>query len=335
MKAAIIYKTSESVDCDRTNIREQIEDMFDDPGIFELSGYQDHDSMFGLIYDKLNVKNLGVGITVCNVWENKETLYAGYYIDITELMDHGTEDHGIEDHGTEDHGIEDHGTEDKHKPETKHIELSNFGSQITSQHVTGNLIIIKKNLTYDIVDNNVKTNAVPCTLTRFELTTVLEKIFIKTGVAIEPSGSMKPYQYIMNPMEHLILTDKDYEKHYQYHEYEVYTHVMIVIVDTRERDGPINGTATLLAGKPVNGTVFVALYKKPDFNENPPYVGLTVENLNLILSIRQKSWVLTTGMGKSDQEYVNFEKILELESIKHSNMPGLKVSDISGDSLNG
>ena len=65
------------------------------------------------------------------------------------------------------------------KVEPKKIELNNFSSQITTQHVTSNLIIIKKNLSYVVENSNVKTNAVPATITRHELLDVFEKIFVK------------------------------------------------------------------------------------------------------------------------------------------------------------
>jgi len=76
------------------------------------------------------------------------------------------------------------------------------------------------------------------------------------------------------------------------------------------------------------------MYKKPEYNENPPYVGLSIDCLKNILSIRRRSTLLTTGMTRSDREYVNFEKLLELENIKHANKPSLNLTDITGDSLN-
>ena len=145
---------------------------------------------------------------------------------------------------------------------------------------------------------------------------------------------MQLYNYIVNPIEHLMLTDKNYEKNYVYHEYEVYTYVMIIIADTRQCCGKTNNTASFLAGKPVNGDVFIAFYKKPEYNENPPYVSVSTDKLNEILSIRKKSPIFTTGMNRSDREYVNFEKIVELECNKHCKHADLNITDIKGELLN-
>ena len=130
------------------------------------------------------------------------------------------------------------------------------------------------------------------------------------------------------------MQDAEYAKNYVCHEYEVYTYIMIVIAGIREINEPLNEKATLLAGKPVNGNVCVAMYKKPEYNEQPPYVGLSISTLENILKIRQKSSSLTTNMEKSHSDYVNFEKILELEYVKHGDIPGLNAVNISGELLN-
>jgi hypothetical protein len=312
MKAAIIYKTEESIDCDRVNIREQFEELFDDPDIFELKEYTDDESMYKLIQDVLGNTSVGVnslGVTACNIWENKDVLYAGYYIDLTELTHHMSDN-------------------------SKNIKLNILGSQITSQHVTGNLVIIKKKLTYLIEDNNVKTNTIMDTINQYTLLDTLENIFIKEGIVLEVSGNMSSYKYIMNPLEHLMLTDNNYEQHYIYHEYEVYTHVMIIIVDVREINGTLNEKATLLAGHPVNGTVFVAMYRKPEYNENPPYISLSMDRLTKILTIREKSASLTTGKERADREYINFDYLLDLECHKHSQKIPLIATQINGEYLN-
>lgn len=321
MKAAILYKTDDHIDCDRTNIREQIEDILDDPNNLQFKEYSDDASMFSLIHTALGKPT--VGVTACNIWENKDTIYAGYFIDITETIDHASMKDDSEEKMVQN-------IQKIHK----NIKLNLFGSQLTSQHVTGNLVIVKKKLSYVVDNNNIKTNTTHDTLSRNELMDVFESIFVKEGVAIDASGDMKPYRYIMNPMEHLMLTDAKYAEHYIYHEYEVYTHVMIIIVDTRETNGPRNNIGSFLAGKPVNGTIFVAMYKKPEYDESPPYVGLSVDRLKLILSLRQRSTTLTTGMSRSEREYVNFEKLLELENKKHAAKPLLELGEITGELLN-
>jgi hypothetical protein len=129
------------------------------------------------------------------------------------------------------------------------------------------------------------------------------------------------------------MTDKEYEKHYVYHEYEIYTHVMIIIVDVRTTN-TLNKIATYLAGRPVHGTVFIAMYRKPEYDEHPPYVSITQDILKQILSIRKKCTSLTTGVQRSDKEYINFEKLLELEINKHKELEDVDISKITGDSLN-
>ena len=304
MLATILYKTDAHLDCDRTNIREQIEDILEDLDNFEFKEFSNEENMFSMIHLALGKPIHGV--TVCNIWENKNTLYEGYFIDITE----------------DQLSVHDN------------INMNMFGSQLTAQHVTGNLVIVKKKLCYTVENNNVKTFTEPDSIYRTELIDMMESIFIKDGIVIDPCGTMNIYKYIMNPLEHIMLSDAQYADHYIYHEYEIYTHIMIIIADTREVNGTPNHIASFLAGKPVNGTVFVATYKKPDYNENPPYISLTLDRLKKILAIRQKSSSLTTGMSSTDKEYINFEKILELEYNKHSNKPSLLLSEITGTLLN-
>lgn len=314
MKAIIIRKTDETIDCDRTNIREQIENLFDDPDILQIKEFKNEESMLQIIHDTLiGVGKPSIGLTVCNIWENKDTIYAGYFIDLTEMVDHSKEI--------------DQETINK-------IKFNNLGAQITYQHVTSDLIIIKKKLNYTLNGTNISTKTTPDSVEVYDLINTLENVFVKEGVVIDINGNMQTYTYIMNPIEHLMLTDAKYETNYVCHEYEVYTHVMIIVADLREINGKLNKTATLLAGKPVNGTVFVALYKKPEFNEQPPYVGLTINRLNNILKIREKSASFTTGMERSDREYVNFEKIIEIEIDKYSKHPSIEPESIVGELLN-
>lgn len=312
--AAILFMTDEHVDCDKTNIREQIEDILDDPSNFKLVEYADNDSLFMLIHNALSTKNgeKTLGVTACNMWENISSLYEGYFIDIAEIENLTQEGESV------------------------NIKLNQFSSQITSQHVTGALVIVKKRLEYTIVDNNVKTTPIACSFSYNELLDVLESIFIKNGIVIDIDGNFKPYKYIMNPIEHLILSDSNYSEKYVYHEYEIYTHVMVIFAEVGAHGQKINEKASLLAGKPVSGNVHVVLYKKPEYNENPPYISLSSHTLNLIYEIRRKSASLTTGMEKSQNEYVNFEKILDLENKKHLNKPSLKIAEILslGESLN-
>ena len=298
MELAIIYKNDESINFDNINIREQIDDILDTNIKFEE--FSTEEEMFTLIHNALN--NPSVGVTVSNIWEDIDTIYAGYFIDIAEIIDYNDEN------------------------KSKNIQLNVIGSQITSQHVTSNLVIVKKKLSYDIVDNNIKSSIKPDNLTYNQLLDTLEKVFIKEGIAIDPDDSMRIYKYITNPLEHLMLTDPKYMEHYIYHEYEVYNHVLIIIVDLREKHGKYNQIASYLSGRPCNGTVFIGIYKKPDSKDNPLYSSLSINILNKILTIRKKSTSLTTGMSPSENEYVNFEKLLDEEIKKHYFKPDVIIS---------
>lgn len=298
MSLAVFIKTDDQIDFDRINIREQIEDIMEDPNKFKFLDYKNDNEMYSIIYNYLDEAK---GVTACGIWEDMNNIFIAYFVDVAECTD-------------------------------KKINI--IGSQFTSQHVVSNLIIVKNKLSYEINNNNVKTIMRSDTFTRLELLDMFDDLFLKTCIVINTSGEMGSFKYIMNPLEHLMMTDNEYDKHYIYHEYEIYTHVMMIIVDIREINGQLNGMATLLAGKPVNGTVFVALYKKPEYNENPPYVSLSIEVLNTILEIRSKSQIFTTGMIASQQEYVNFQKLLDLEKNKHSNKPSMKATEIKGELLN-
>lgn len=323
MKAVVLYFTDDYIDCNRTDIRDQLEDICDDPNNFQFKEFTDETSMFEMIHNALGKPS--VGVTACNIAETKNFLYAGYFIDINETTDNSLFNDS-DDKET---------TERKLKEIHQNTKMNKFGSQLTSQFVTSNLVIVKKSLSYNVTGTNVKTTSKPDTINSMtEILNVFEDIFLKQGITIDVDQSLQSYKYIMNPLEHLILTDSNYEDNYVYHEYEIYTHVMIIIADRREINGQLNNMATLLAGKPVYGKVFIALYKKPEFNENPPYVSLSFTTLKNILNIRQKHASLTTNMNRSDREYINFEKLLELENIKHTDKPTLLATEITGEPLN-
>lgn len=312
-KAAIFYITNEYVDYNKLNIRKQIEDIMEDPNNFQLKEFNTNEEMFKIIHDSMNDSN--VCVSGYNIFETKNTIYVGYFISYDEYIDHNKSD----------------SEQTKH---AKNTTLNMFGTQITFNQVVSNLVIIKNNLEYTINGNNIITHSQADTITQYELIDIIEKIFIKNGIVVNIDESIDIYQYINNPFEHLILTDPEYEQHYIYHEYEVYTHVLIVIADVREKNGKINEKATLLCNKPIKGKVFVALYKKPNFNENPPYINLNIERFNNILNIRKISANLTEGTTNTEREYVNFDKLLQLENDKYKNTPTLKISQINGECLN-
>lgn len=305
MNIAILYKTNEYIEHNKVNIREQIDDILDDPANFELREYTNEQSLHEIISNIFKIDN--IGITVCNIWETKDTVYAGYFVDYTE---------------------------EKYLNNNDNINFHYLGSQITLQNVTSHLIIVKMKLSYSISNNNVKTNTTYDSITRTELLDIIEKKFVKDGVVIDIDGKMSTYKYIDNPLEHLILTDDKYHQHYVYHEYEIFTHILIVVVDVREHRGTLNEIGSLLCGSPVNGKIFVGIYRKPDFNENPPYSELSIDRLINILNIRKKGTSLTTGFANSDKEYINFDKLLDIKLREYSNLKDKNISDIHGELLN-
>src|SRR5579863_4649740 len=161
--AAIVYKTEELIDCDKTNIREQIEDIFDDADNVKFKEFSTDDSMFSLINSELG--NPKVGVTACNILENKYTIYAGYFVDIVDKLDYSKINENKNELNEEELALQ-------FRKQQKNIGLNLFGSQITSHSVTGNLVIVKKNLTYSISGNNIKTKADPDTINRNELVDV-------------------------------------------------------------------------------------------------------------------------------------------------------------------
>jgi hypothetical protein len=219
----------------------------------------------------------------------------------------------------------------------KKIKMNILGSQLSNQNVASALVIIKNNLTYEIKDNNVKTISKPTSIeSTNELIDILTSVILKDGVVIKQDGTMQPYQYITNPLEHLILTVPNYENIYRYHEYEIYTHVLIIIVNTTIETNKenLNKNATYLAGKPTFGDVFIGMYKKPDYNEAQPYSSISIPLLNKIINIRSKSTQITTNKTNAEHEYINFEKLLELDIDKHKNHATINIDTIDGVSLN-
>jgi len=293
-KLAIINVIDTVINCDKLNIKEQIEEIIEDTDNVEYKSFDKEDTMLGIIHDCL-----GKNITYCCLYDTLDNLYACYYVD----------------------GID---IEDKNK-------FNNFGIQLTSQHITGKMIIVKNNLTYEIKNNNVKTNMIATTLNEYDLIDVIEKVFVKNGVVINVDGSMSLYTYVINPFEPLILSEPDYENKYVYHEYEIYNYVMTIIVKKEETEPNI--LAMFLSGCKVNGKVYVSLYRKPTYNEKPPFISLDINRLNNIISIRKRNPSLTTNFNYSN-EYINFDKLIELELVKHNSIPFRNISDINGDLLN-
>jgi hypothetical protein len=316
MNGFILYLTDDIINTDNTNIREQITDIIEDPDNFGTISFSNHNNMIENISKTLNGSK---GVTVCNLWESRDVIYAGYYVDVVDLMNMTETD------------------EKKKEDLRKKIKLNLFGSQISGNNVASAMVIIKKSLTYEISNNNVKTNAIPVSIESVdELINIFESVIVKDGAIVKTDGSMQTYKYIANPLEHFMLTVPNHADIYRYHEYEIYTHVIIIIVDTTVEPTKenLNRKGTQLSGKPTYGDIFIGMYKKPEYTVNPPYIGLPIPLLNKILNIRSRSIDLTINKTNSNHEYINFEKLLDIEIKKYKNMSIIDADMISGDMLN-
>ena len=66
MKLAIIYRTDEYIDYNRPNIREQLEDIFDDESNCILDKFTTDETMYEIIHRELG--NPKTVVTACNIW---------------------------------------------------------------------------------------------------------------------------------------------------------------------------------------------------------------------------------------------------------------------------
>lgn len=299
MNFYILNHTETSIDCEKLNILEQLEDIVDDNVYNSSFTNNEPTSVYSIINDILGNKSQ---VTIYNMWENIDYMYNCYYIDIHDSLN-------------------------------KQINL--FAAQLTGQPVVGKMVIVKNTLQYTINKNNIKTEATISDISSVkEIIHLFEKVLYKDGIVIKANGEIQPYKYILNPIEHIIVADGQYSKHYVYHEYEIYTHILVIFADTREINGMLNKKGTLLAGVPVNGDIHIAMYKKPYYNEQPLYASICTKKLDLILDIRSKSQNYTTNFSVSEKNYVNFEHLLYVEHNKYKNIVQMDVSTIKGELLN-
>jgi hypothetical protein len=302
MKAGIIYKTDISIMCDRTNILEQVKDMLDDSDIFSIFDFSNEENLFSVIHSEL----ARPGVTSCNIYEVDNILFVGYFIDMVDVLDY-----------TNSADF----TEDKMKThlinEYKRIKLNVFASQISAQHVSGSMIIVKYIINYD-QDNNgkiINSTMTPTTTSQYELEIILSNIIHKTGVFVTDDGSINEYSYIANPLENLIFDDPLYSTHYSIHDFEMYSNVLSVVVDTRlnETNSKLNVISSLITRSKVYGTAYFSMYRKPTNSESPCYFNLSVPRFNGIYEIRSVSPESTCNHVFDNKEYILFDKLIEYE----------------------
>lgn len=308
MQVAIIRKTSEYVDCDKTNIQEQIQDIVDDPTIFELDKTDNIDEFVlkTLMKDKPHQHVAATAVGIC---ETEYSVYACHFIEKTVDVD---------------------------------LELINaFGSQLVSTTVVSDLIIAKYDLSYNTESHNesinISTKSNLSNIVEYNLVRDLVSIFkhravevdVDVDIDIDVNGEFKEYFYIQNPLENIILEDPNYKDNYRYHEYEVFDYrltVFVEVLDSLKPPKPLNKFASQLTNVKTYGRVFLSLSKQPEYNETPPYADLTNKRLELIHFLRSRSTEITKTIPRSDKSYLNFDKILELAKIRYLDMPIRPIS---------
>lgn len=323
MKAAIIKITDFAIDCDRSNILDQINDIVDDFDIFKWEEFQDNESLNLLVLQTLmnsipkealekTEKNqnselkegsrlrYNVGATVVNIYESLNYLYAAFYVSLEDILQKDTID----------------------EEDYKNAKINHFGSQICSANVASDLVIVRYDLMYEVQDLNIATNMNLTNLIQYTMIHDLVTIFQHRGLIVEPNGDTTEYYYIQNPLENVILTDSDYEKHYRFHDYEVFNHQLSVFVDIRcnSENSILNDTVSRITNSKVYGRALLSLSKRPEFTENPDFVDLTDERFESIAYLRSRSPDTTMAISKSDKTYVNLDKIFEVAKNRYSNM---------------
>lgn len=319
MKAAIIRITDLIIDCNKTNILEQIQDIVDDLDVFSFIEFKDQESLNFLILQTLMnsipredlertvIDNqtestdtrlkYNVGATVANIFESQNYLYAAYYVAFEDLMKN-----------------------DSNKDsEQKNVKINMFGSQICSADVASDLIIVKHDLMYDVRDLNIATSMSLSNVDEYTFIRDIMTIFNHRGLIIDPDDKKSEYFYIQNPLENIILTESDYEKFYRFHEYEVFNYQLTVFVDIRcnADNSKLNETVSRVTNSKVYGRALLSLSKRPEFRENPDFADLTDTRFDMIMYLKSRGPDTTPSISKSDA-YANFDKILELAKIRYS-----------------
>lgn len=329
MNIAIIKQTNKLIDYDKKNIREQISNLLNSITEFKKIN-NDVD-----VYEEFHKLTNRTNCTGCNIADNKKYLYICNYVDFIELIDYGK----IE-------GLKDGELVKELKNQYDKLPINNFGKQISSRKIVGDFIISKYELIYE-VNNETGNTKISTHISNIEnideLTDIIFKIFVKDGMIIKENGNIIPYQYVYSPYDPIV-NEQNFRDKYVSHEYEVYDRIMTLIANVKTNDelnninkNTLNHKATLLANKPIYGDVYVSMCKKPESKEiEPPFMTLTIEQLNSIINIRGRSASLTVDFGNSmsDREYINFEKLLELSETRYYDKKMQIPIDIKGECLN-
>ena len=293
MQLIVVKDTDRSVDCNLSNIEEQLDQILEDQDIIECKKFNNINEMVEIIGSYFE-ENSDVVVYGLNDIDEHNNVIIGYFLD-TLVQD---------------------------ESKVKNIKCNQFASQIITQTecVTGPFIIVKmsmdKERPEEIEENNFSKlfNGFPQDLHLCELRDIILNIYIKVGIVLETDGSMSTYTYTHCPIEPIMKIDQEYEKHYKYDEYEIYNSVLIMIVklDESEQD-LINKNASYLANKIIKNRVFIGLYKKPFYNESAQYKSLSIETMEKICHLRAIYKGNTPQPMDDIASFISLTKIIDRE----------------------
>jgi len=306
-----------AIDHLRNNVLQQIEDIFEDTDYCEQIQFSDHEDMLKRISEHINDNKKELIISGINLSETKDSLYVLYYID-PPLLDCDHENLI----GT------------NNKSDRKDINL--FASQLAEETVYGNAVICRMKIVYKFNDQNISSTIEPDTVNMQDFVEKIGEKFIKNGIVSNVDGSIDRYKYASNPLEPLMASVADYDKFYRYHEYEFFNMVLQVIVDIREDrcESNINQGSSFICNQIVHGRTWIGMYRKPYFNENPPYISIDHQLLEKIIKIKNYSSTIGTGVSVSPEQYINFYTLVDLECERLPKNSQRNIKTINQSSLN-
>jgi len=310
----LLKKCDIVIDHNRDNILEQIEEIFEDDDYCDQIVFGDCKDMYRCITDRINDTGTDCVLAGINLSETKDNLYVLHYIDTYQPTDEETDEPKCIDQ----------------------LNINLFASQLAEEPVYGNAVICRMKILYDFNGNNVSAHIEPDTIIMRDFIEKIGEKFIKRGIVMNTDGSLDSYKYVSNPLEPLIARVDGYDKFFRYHEYEFFNMVLQVVVDTREErtDKNINHNASFICNQLVYGRSWIGMYRKPCFNEIPPYITIDCKVLERIIRVRNQSPTSGTNVSVSPEHYINFYMMLELETNRISTHEPRNIKAVVQKSLN-
>lgn len=125
-----------------------------------------------------------------------------------------------------------------------------LASQISKNNrFLGDSLLIKRN----IIGDSLKYDSI----TLDDITNLVYKNIVKTGVKCNADGSMEEVKYVSMPCESMgmnYIVDN-----MRYHELKFFDHAIVLWVDTSKEDEELNHTATCIYDTPVKGSVYFSM----------------------------------------------------------------------------